>query len=176
MKKTVFRSLIVGLFAFVSLNASAGMNWDYLQENFETADGNLPGFHVSCQWLDAYSGAQYVVDAFPYDEGNVDHTGELVRVVWGPYFYESGFYPGDCVYVRGSDGNYTEIWLGTNAIYQTIIPVSPDGTFDVFINSGSTAGYRYFGGGPIVFWPLWLEFARVGGEPNWNVVWGWATY
>ncbi len=174
MKKSVFRSLIIGLFTISAVNVSAEMNYQYLSDHFFnfTYNYGLPGFYISGEMMEANTDYYYEVDAFPNDD--YDHTGDMVRVVWGPYFFQQGFFQGDNVYIchRDETGYYqdTQVWLGTNSIYETMIYVAPNGKFGIRVSTGQTAGVRYFGGGPILYWPEFWEYSE--GEPVWNTVWG----
>lgn len=181
MKKTMLRSLIVGLFAVVSLNTSAVMNNDYMYYYFDKPySGSLGVFNElgtseSGTWMNPNSFATFEIDAFPYD--NYDRTGCMVRVVWGPNFSHSGFYEGDEAGVYGVNDTGADIlFQGTHAVYETLVEVDSEGHFWLGINSGPTDGVRYFG--TIFYWAQYLEDSFFGGPGvvDWDAIWGWSAW
>jgi hypothetical protein len=180
MKKTMFRFLVFGLFAVVSLNASAEMNYMYIKycvgDKYYFSE-KVGDFYVSWSWMEPYTCIDYEIDAFPNDNENSTHTGELVRVAWGPSFNLSGLQEGDVLGVYGmGDTGACISWQGTNSVYETVVEVNSDGKFWFHVCAGSTAGVRTFG--PLFYWWRNFEDFECGAREqiNWNLVWGWGAW
>lgn len=176
MKKTMLRSFIIGLFAVVSFNASAYLNIEYLKSC--VGENNLGQIYTAVS-IAPYSSYYFEVDAYPND--NYDHTGDLVRVVWGPSFYHSGFGEGDSFGVYGvGDGGADMLYRGTGSVDEILVEVDSEGHFWMCINTGPTAGYREFG--TICYWNPYFENYTAGMDYfghlplNWNVAWGWSPW
>jgi hypothetical protein len=180
MKKTIFRSFVVGLFAVVSLNASAYVNTSYIRYCIQDPGPNYFRLHefFSCNWMDANSYELFEVDMYNDPNDNADHSGELIRIVWGPDF-ASNFEPDDQVFVFGrEDYWYDMTFQGTHAEFQTVVELDYYGKFYIVVWSGSTAGYRCFNY-PVYYYRKMFEnndSVYDGCVPNWRVAWGWESW